>query len=117
MFLYAWEVELEGVVDFATAGDNVEVALTKTDPGTTMVHMNDSQVIDKVFFSASAATGYIDQIPKKTFIRPVILSGEKIYGIIDSNGLGAALSANFRLHYQLKWVNAQVFNRSLLTNV
>ncbi len=65
----------------------------------------------------TALASQFQKVWKQTFIRPIILAGEKIYGIVETIGLNAVVVANFRLHYQLKWVNAQVFNRSLLTNV
>jgi hypothetical protein len=120
VFLYAVEVEIEGTVDYIADADGWEFCLTKTDPSNTIKHLNDSDVISKMAFEFNITTEGSDVTPKvykDTFIRPVILAGEKIYGCVNSTGLAAALSFNIRLHYQLKWVNAQVFNRSLLTNV
>lgn len=117
--MYAWEIEFESAVDLVTALDSVLVALTKTDPDVTMPHLNDSQVIGMMGMElpTSAVGNQFPLVQKETFIRPIILAGEKIYVICESVGMAAALTINVRLHYQLKWVNPQVFNRSLLTNV
>lgn len=122
VFIYAIEYEFESIIDFVAALDDVEIAISKTDPGTTMINLNDSQCIDKVWLEISevgtGASGHVtDKIIKHSFIRPIVLAGEKIYMVVGSTGLAAAVVANVRFHYQLKWVNAQVFNRSLLQNV
>lgn len=121
VFLYAWEVEIESAIDLVADLDSARVILSKTQPQTEL-HLNDSQVIGIIGFVAQitgVATSLLirPSVMKETFIRPIILAGEKIYCWVESDGLAAPLTVNIRLHYQLKWVNAQVFNRSLLTNV
>ncbi len=60
VFLYAWEIEFESVIDLVTALDAVNIALVKTDPGAVMPHLNDSQVIGKMgmFLPTSALSSH-----------------------------------------------------------